>query len=75
MTAYKDNDKKALESAYVIEEEVDNVTDKMARNHIERLSGGECTAEVGTQYLSLSSNAERVADHYINVAKTIKALQ
>lgn len=74
MTAYRDNDKKALEKAYLIEEEVDRITENMAKNHIARLSGGECTAEVGTQYLSLSANAERIADHYINVAKTIKSL-
>lgn len=73
MTAYKGNDKEALKNAYVIEEEVDSVTEKMAQSHIERLSGGECTAEVGTQYLSLSANAERIADHYINVAKAIMA--
>jgi len=73
MTAYKGNDKEALKNAYAIEEEVDSVTEKMAQSHIERLSGGECTAEVGTQYLSLSANAERIADHYINVAKAIMA--
>lgn len=73
MTAYADNNKKALENAYAIEETVDDVTEKMMQNHIDRLSAGECSAEVGTQYLSLSANVERIADHYINVAKTIKA--
>ena len=73
MKAYKDNDKQALANAYEIEENVDNITERMTENHIARLSGGLCTAEVGTQYLSLSSNAERIADHYINVAKTINA--
>lgn len=72
MTAYKENDLNALKNAYVIEEEVDGVSEKMAENHISRLSGGECTAEVGTQYLSVSTNAERIADHFINVAKVIK---
>lgn len=72
--AYKFLDRKSLENAYAIEERIDEVTEKMSHNHITRLSAGECTADVGTQYLSLSANAERVADHYINVAKTIKAL-
>lgn len=71
--AYRDNDLSALGEAFAIEEEVDDVTERMAQNHISRLGGGECTAEVGTQYLSLSSNAERIADHLINVAKTIKS--
>ena len=58
--------------AYEIEERVDDVAEQMTANHIKRLSDGECTPEVGTQYLSLATNAERVADHYINVAKSIK---
>ena len=29
----------------------------------------------GAQYLELSSNTERIADHLINVAKTIRSLQ
>lgn len=72
-TAYRDGDFSALDKALAIEETVDEVTESMIQKHIERLGGGLCTAEVGAQYLSLSSNAERVADHYINVAKTIKS--
>lgn len=73
VAAYRDTDKKALERANAIEEKVDEVTEQMNANHVKRLGAGLCTARVGTQYLSLSSNAERVADHYINVAKTIKS--
>ncbi len=70
--AYQYSDNDALSEAYAIEERVDEVTRNMAHNHITRLSEGVCTPEVGAQYLSLSSNAERVADHFINVAKTIR---
>ena len=44
----------------------------MTERHIERLEKGECSPEVGAQFLSLSSTVERIADHYVNVAKTIK---
>ena len=64
----------ALEKAFETEEAVDDFTAQMAENHIRRLSKGSCTPEVGAQYLSLSTNVERIADHYINVAKTIKSL-
>lgn len=73
MAAYRDNDKEALANAFEIEDEIDNVTEQMVQNHIIRLGGGECTAEVGTQYLSLSANVERIADHLINMAKSIKS--
>lgn len=74
VTAYRECDRRALEEALRIEECVDGVTARMAENHIRRMGEGVCTPEVGAQYLSLSANAERVADHFINVAKTIKAL-
>lgn len=74
ITAYKNNDKKALEQACGIEDKVDAFTAQMSANHIRRLSDGLCTPEVGAQYLSLSSNVERIADHYINVGKTITEL-
>ncbi len=69
---YKDYDDCALERAYSIEENIDEYTYSMSQNHITRLSEGKCTPIAGAQYLSLSSNAERVADHFINVAKTVK---
>lgn len=73
ITAYRDCDFTALREAYEIEEHIDEITANMADCHVKRLTDGLCTPEVGSQYLSLSTNAERIADHYINVAKTIKA--
>lgn len=72
ITAYRDRDKKALKAANEVENRVDDFTAQMTEKHIERLSGGVCTPEVGAQYLSLSANVERIADHFINVAKTIR---
>ena len=72
MTAYKNNDKQALKNALSIEQTVDDVTAEMTESHISRLNGGQCAADVGAQFLSLTANAERIADHFINVAKTIK---
>lgn len=72
MAAYKNNDKQALKNALSIEQTVDDVTEKMTESHIQRLNGGACAADVGAQFLSFTANAERIADHYINVAKTIK---
>lgn len=74
MKAYIDEDFDALEAANVIEEDIDDVTKEMEDSHIKRMEQGICTADVGAQYLSLSSNAERVADHFINVAKSIRNL-
>ena len=70
--AYRDSDPVALINTLNIEEEIDDDTEKMAEKHVERLENGECSPEVGAQFLSFSSTVERIADHYVNVAKTIK---
>ncbi len=75
LKAYNDEDFSALGKANIVEEEIDDFTKKMEDNHIARLSDRVCSPAVGAQYLSLSSNAERVGDHLINVAKTIRTLK
>ena len=74
LTAYQNEDFDALGKANVIEEEIDDYTRRMEEGHIARMEKGICTPSVGAQYLELSSNAERIADHMINLAKSIKAL-
>ena len=75
LKAYNDEDLNALGKANTVEEEIDDFTRKMEDNHISRLTEKVCTPAIGAQYLSLSSNAERVGDHLINFAKTIRALK
>lgn len=69
--AYTSKDADALAEAYKTEDEVDRITTRMQENHIIRLNQGICTAIVGSQYMSLASNSERVADHFINMGKMI----
>lgn len=74
MQAYHKVDLAALGRANQIEEDIDQLTEEMERNHIQRLSLDICSTIVGTEYISLAQNAERVADHLINVGKTIRQL-
>ncbi len=73
MRAYVNDDFRSLKEALDLEEIVDSVTEDMSDSHIRRLDNGDCSPDVGAQYLSLTSNAERVADHFINVGKSINA--
>ena len=73
MKAYHDLDFTALEYAYQIEEQIDSFTETMESQHIKRLVAGQCTPQVGAEYISLAQNAERVADHFINVGKSIRS--
>jgi len=72
MKAYHDLDMVALENAYQIEDKIDRFTETMEDRHVERLVAGQCTPQVGAEYISLAQNAERVGDHFMNVGKSIK---
>ena len=74
MQAYNDEDLNAFAEADKIEDKIDDYTKHMETSHIARMSLGLCSPDVGAEYLSLSSNAERVADHLINVGKSIRRL-
>ena len=71
---YTDIDIDAYFEAEKIEDEIDKITSRMGENHIIRLNEGTCTPITGAQYLELANNSERIADHFINVGKTIKNL-
>ncbi len=75
MEAYRDGSEQALQDAYEIEESVDDITDMMADRHIARLSEGSCLPSVGAEFLSLASDVERIADHFINVGRTIREIR
>ncbi|WP_438848968.1 hypothetical protein [Anaerocaecibacter muris] len=51
---------------------LDDVAEQMTANHIKRLSDASVRLEVGSNTCRSLQNAERAADHYINVAKSIK---
>ena len=49
-------------------EVVDLIAATLKNRHVERLKAGECTIELGTQFLELLINLERMSDHCSNVA-------
>ena len=73
MKTYKEDTLDYIDKVNEYEESVDRQKEEMGEHHIDRMNKGECTPEVGAIYLSLSSNAERVADHMTNVAYAVKS--
>ena len=51
-----------------LEEVVDLLRDDLRARHIERLKASACTIELGSQFLELLINLERISDHCSNVA-------
>ena len=60
-----------IETMEPLEEVVDLIADDLKNRHVERLKDGECTIELGTQFLELLINLERISDHCSNVALRI----
>lgn len=50
------------------EQQIDDKTELFKDRHIERLRKGECDATVGTLFMELLTNLERIADHSTNIA-------
>ncbi len=75
MKAYMERDFQALDAANAHENVVDELTETMEKQHLKRLTDGIYSANVGAQYQELASDSERIADHLINVGKTIRNLQ
>lgn len=62
---------KNLEIAYMVEpleEVIDDITNKIKSNHINRLQTGNCTIELGFILSDLLTNYERISDHCSNIA-------
>lgn len=54
-----------------LEEVVDVLAAELKDWHVERLKNGKCTIELGTQYLELLINLERISDHCSNIALNV----
>lgn len=61
-------DQKMIDLVSNTEQEIDDRTAEYKDNHIDRLSKGKCNATVGTLFMELLTNLERIADHSTNIA-------
>ncbi len=68
VSAYRDHDSQAAFRVEPLEEVVDLITACLRERHVERLKQGECTVDVGTQFLEMLINLERISDHCSNAA-------
>jgi phosphate uptake regulator len=48
---------------------MNELAEQMAGNYISRITDGTCPAGAAIRYLSLSTDVERAADHFVNIAK------
>lgn len=66
--SFINNDVKLAAKVEPLEQVINRLRDKLKEAHIERLTNGECTIELGFVFSDLITNLERVADHCSNIA-------
>lgn len=70
-SAYQNNDIELAKKVEPLEQVIDNLTKRIRSRHVNRLSDGECTIEMGFVLSDLLNNFERVSDHCSNIAVSI----
>ena len=54
-----------------VEQQVDQMEEKLRAKHIKRLSENKCSSVAGVVFLDAISNLERISDHALNVSQTM----
>jgi phosphate:Na+ symporter len=71
LEALDNKDKEAAMHVVQKEEAIDKMERKLRKQHIIRLSEGQCSAQAGIVYVDIVSNLERIGDHAVNIAEVI----
>ncbi len=58
-----------LRDAHVLEDSINRRRDEMRKNHIKRLSAGQCELKSGILFLQVLTSMEKIGDHAFNVAQ------
>ncbi len=66
--AFVDNDLDAAIKVEPLEQVIDDLKEKLRKNHITRLQAGNCSIEAGFVWSDMITNMERTADHCSNIA-------
>ena len=69
--SFKNDDVELAEIVEPLEEVIDEIIDHVKSHHIERLTKGECTIELGFILTDMLTNYERISDHCSNIAVAV----
>lgn len=69
--SFKSDDIELAEIVEPLEEVIDEIIDHVKSHHIDRLTKGECTIELGFILSDMLTNYERISDHCSNIAVAV----
>ena len=69
--ALEDKNTGIFEEAHRLEDGIDDIEERLRKNHIKRLNTGECTVNSGLIFIDMLHNFEKIGDHTYNFAKAV----
>ncbi|MBA7571507.1 hypothetical protein ES708_13271 [subsurface metagenome] len=69
--ALENNDIEAAKSALGNEEAINKMQLDFRRSHVQRMSEGVCTPQMGLIFIDLVDNIEKIGDHLTNIAQAV----
>jgi phosphate:Na+ symporter len=71
LQALDQNDRTIAEKVVRKEEEIDKMERSLRKQHILRISEGNCSGQAGIVFVDIVSNLERIGDHAVNIAEYV----
>jgi phosphate:Na+ symporter len=71
INALNDNSVEKAEQVLCLENKVNEFTETLRKNHIDRLSQNKCNVLSGIVFLDMVSNFEKIGDHITNIAQAV----
>lgn len=71
ISALGEKDQTIYDEAHRMEDEIDDLEERLRNNHISRLNTGECTVNSGLIFIDMLHNFEKIGDHTFNLAKAV----
>ena len=71
ITALDKKDTGIYDESCRLEDEIDDLEEKLRNNHIKRLNTGECTVNSGLIFIDMLHNLEKIGDHTFSLAQAI----
>ncbi len=69
--AFEEKNTDIFEEAHRLEDNIDDLEERLRNNHIRRLNTGECTVNSGLIFIDMLHNFEKIGDHTYNFAKAV----
>lgn len=70
-----ERDRDVMEMARQMEDNIDEMRERMRDNHVNRLRNGICTVDPGLVFVDMLNNFEKIGDYCFNIAQAVAGIR